>query len=305
MTRFPKTWTIRRGQAAAGFTLIEVLVVVAIIALLVAILIPSLSRARDQAQRASCASNLHQQMLSMSNYAAEARGFAPWRGWFSYDISEVRREAYGYGGSSTKVLVNTGLLVGGLATSSSTGLVRFKYMKGWDALYCPSTLKIYKNAIKASPTAINGGLPTLWDASVSFTYGGYNYALPMAKRAGAPPLDMKIYPRDSSRLEDNYVKMLMDKARAWGYTSKTFTPPFAKTDRLEIDGLLPKVMPISVQPILMDWLTGSGNNPHGNGANVAYSDGHVKYWKLLPGQSGSTSTSLLSFQWWDYITINK
>ncbi len=43
-----------------GFTLIEVLVVVAIIALLVAILIPSLTKAREQARNAVCASNMKQ-----------------------------------------------------------------------------------------------------------------------------------------------------------------------------------------------------------------------------------------------------
>lgn len=51
-----------------GFTLIEVLVVVAIIALLVAILIPSLALAREHAKAAACASNGHQMGLAQQMY---------------------------------------------------------------------------------------------------------------------------------------------------------------------------------------------------------------------------------------------
>ncbi len=47
-------------SSAPGFTLIELLVVVAIIAVLVAILLPALSRARKSSQKIACAANLHQ-----------------------------------------------------------------------------------------------------------------------------------------------------------------------------------------------------------------------------------------------------
>lgn len=60
-----------------GFTLIELLVVIAIIALLISILLPSLSRARELAKRAVCASNLHGIGQAMYIYAQDDPGVFP------------------------------------------------------------------------------------------------------------------------------------------------------------------------------------------------------------------------------------
>lgn len=57
-----------------GFTLIEILVVIAIVAILAAILFPVFARARENARRSSCASNLKQLALSVLQYAMDNDG---------------------------------------------------------------------------------------------------------------------------------------------------------------------------------------------------------------------------------------
>jgi prepilin-type N-terminal cleavage/methylation domain-containing protein/prepilin-type processing-associated H-X9-DG protein len=63
--------TLRRGRIdvpCAGFTLIELLVVIAVIAVLMAILVPALGRAREQAKRIKCFANMRQMGLAQQVY---------------------------------------------------------------------------------------------------------------------------------------------------------------------------------------------------------------------------------------------
>jgi prepilin-type N-terminal cleavage/methylation domain-containing protein len=64
---------------ARAFTLVELLVVIGIIALLIAILMPSLGKARENAIRTACASNLRQVHAAVVMYANDNRGWLPQR----------------------------------------------------------------------------------------------------------------------------------------------------------------------------------------------------------------------------------
>ena len=64
----------RRGK---GFTLIELLVVMVIIALLVGLLLPALGRAREEARKTQCRSNLRQIGLAMNVYCNDNKGWTP------------------------------------------------------------------------------------------------------------------------------------------------------------------------------------------------------------------------------------
>ena len=75
--RKPRIGRVDAGRRLTALTLVELLVVIAVIAILAALLLPALSKAKESARQASCASNLKQIVLAALIYADENEASFP------------------------------------------------------------------------------------------------------------------------------------------------------------------------------------------------------------------------------------
>ena len=119
--------------ARSGFTLIELLVVIAIIAILAAILFPVFARARENARRSSCLSNMKQIGLGILQYTQD------------YDEKYPSRY-YGAGG-------------GDAVEYNSWRRVIYPYVKSAQIFACPSNPNNAIPAYDSRPTGTPGVVP--------------------------------------------------------------------------------------------------------------------------------------------------
>jgi len=121
------------GRNTRGFTLIELLVVVAIIALLIAILLPSLGKAKQRAQATRCLANLHSIGQGLVVYQTQNDGLVvPSYNMSGFDITHMT-----YGGSNPSP---TNVIDGWAAILDRDGVVPTSGGLTSNVFYCPSTV---------------------------------------------------------------------------------------------------------------------------------------------------------------------
>jgi prepilin-type N-terminal cleavage/methylation domain-containing protein len=97
--RFTSLSNTKVGKRRSGFTLVELLVVIGIIAVLIGILLPSLSKARQAANRTKCLSNIRQLGMGMVMYTSDNKGNFPFMGashhvfdWIWWDKTRIESD---------------------------------------------------------------------------------------------------------------------------------------------------------------------------------------------------------------------
>ncbi len=165
-----------------AFTLVELLVVIGIIAILMALLLPALAKARILAQRIQCASNLRQIGIALHEYAGEYRGQYPlaFVGEYPFqDITNWGQETYPMAGLGLLYYDSFGVAGAGMIPSTVRPGILNPTSAGMSLLYCPETSSGLTQQEMVSPAHYDTqGLVDNWYLLTGYSYWvdyGLNY----------------------------------------------------------------------------------------------------------------------------------
>ena len=193
-------------SARRAFSLIEILVVIAIIAILAAILFPAFARARENARRTSCQSNLKQIGLGIMQYTQDYDERYP------YQAADFISD---FSSSSTAVQANW-----------QRGI--YPYTKSWQILKCPSA--------KPNTVTTAGHSSSYLANGVALPYGFSRSLSSVANTADVILLQEYLYALGAS-LNRPYPSNLTTKTyTAWLYTTDIAGVHFDGSNLLFMDG---------------------------------------------------------------------
>lgn len=170
------------GRKRSGFTLVELLVVIGIIALLISVLLPALSKAREKASQVKCLSNMKQIATAILQYAGENKSVLPARGGgvVYHNASNPAAGTWDWIAWQRKIDAVTNMAYSGAADLKITDSATAKYLgkddRMLDELFrCPSDNLIQR------PNYIDGAGGR---GAYRYSYGANQYV--MSKGTGNP-----------------------------------------------------------------------------------------------------------------------